>query len=290
MVFELMAEPSPIIIIGAARSGTKFLRDVLSSVDGVRCVPYDVNYVWRYQAEDAPDDVLDPDSLNEKKIRFIRSTLNDLAGVTPGDVLVEKSVSNTIRIPFVDRVFPDARYIHLIRDGRDVTESAMRQWKAPPDLSALWTKLKGIPLANLSYVLWFAKNFLTGLVSGRKGGGVWGPRFPGIEEILSTGGLVEVCARQWMESVSRAKRDLAALPGADYRVFEIRYEDLISGDKTFTELVTALELPQPQTLIENLRSRRRPGQPSRWRDLPVADQSTLDRIFSPKNPDESSGG
>lgn len=276
-----MADTKPIIIIGAARSGTKFLRDVLASVDGVRAVPYDVNYVWRYGVEDTPSDVLDPSRLNDKKIDFIRTTISSLAGLGKNDVLVEKTVSNSIRIPYVDRVYPEARYVHLIRDGRDVAESAMRQWQASPRFTALWVKLKGVPLANFRYVFWFAKNIIIGLFSGRKGGGVWGPRFPGIAQVLDSAGLAEVCARQWVESVSRAGRGLASVPDSESRVFEIRYEDLMANENAIIELVADLEMPHQDKIVDNFKKMRTPGRPSRWQELSSEDRNVLDKILTP---------
>ena len=40
-----------VIIIGAARSGTKYLRDVLATAPNAARVPYDINYIWRYGSE-----------------------------------------------------------------------------------------------------------------------------------------------------------------------------------------------------------------------------------------------
>ena len=64
-----MSERSPVFIIGAARSGTKFLRDVLAASPEVACVPYDVNYIWRYKNENYPHDALAVESIT-KKIKF----------------------------------------------------------------------------------------------------------------------------------------------------------------------------------------------------------------------------
>ena len=47
-----------VIIIGAARSGTKYLRDVLATAPNAARVPYDINYIWRYGSESHPDDAL----------------------------------------------------------------------------------------------------------------------------------------------------------------------------------------------------------------------------------------
>jgi hypothetical protein len=47
-----------VFVIGAARSGTKFLRDVIGASPYAAVVPYDVNYVWRGGNEGFPDDAL----------------------------------------------------------------------------------------------------------------------------------------------------------------------------------------------------------------------------------------
>ena len=91
----VMNEHAPVIVIGAARSGTKFLRNVLGSAKGVCTVPYDINYVWRYGVEDWPNDVLDPETLSAERIDYIRNTIYSLAHADPTDLIVEKTVSNT---------------------------------------------------------------------------------------------------------------------------------------------------------------------------------------------------
>ena len=271
-----MTDPAPVILIGAARSGTKILRDILAASTGVRAVPYDVNYVWRYGAEG--DDMLDPETLTERRAQFIRRTIPRLAGARPGDVVVEKTVSNTLRVPFVDRVFPTARYVHLIRDGRDVAESAMRQWQAPPDWRALTRKLRGMPLANAGYVAWFGSNLLRGLAAGRSGGSVWGPRYPGVDEAAAQS-LATACAHQWVASVERARADLAALPGN--RVFEIRYEDMVADPELVGDLARTLDLPDPAAVAAAARTRLCPTPPGAWRKLPDPDRSVFDAVLSP---------
>ena len=274
---------SPIVILGAARSGTKFLRDLLATSPGAKAVPYDVNYVWRYQAEAATDDLLSPEDLSIAKRDFILSTVRSLAGIAEGDqetAMIEKTVSNTLRVPFVASIMPNAHFVHLVRDGREVTESAMRMWQAPPDFGALWTKLRGIPLSNLGYVFWFAGNFAKGLVSGRGGGKVWGPRYPGIETDATALPLSAVCARQWLHCVTAARRDLALLPPE--QVHEIRYEDLIRDPQTLQWLVERLGLPGGAQIIQTYKSRLRAGKPGAWREkMAEADQAAMQQEIGP---------
>jgi len=42
---------------------------------------------------------------------------------THGGVVVEKTPSNVLRIPFINEVFPEARYIHIYRNGYDSVSS-----------------------------------------------------------------------------------------------------------------------------------------------------------------------
>ena len=276
-----MTEPSPIILVAAARSGTKFLRDILASGHGTAAVPYDVNYIWRYGAEKAADDALDPAALTNKRRRFIQTSLRSLAKARKDDILIEKTVASTLRVPFVDAVFPDARYVHLIRDGREVTESAMRQWQAPPNWPALLQKVRDIPIQNLGYVGWFGLNFVKGLFSGRKGGKVWGPRFPGIDAMAERGPLAKVCAQQWLESYTRASLDLSNLSNAYSRVFTIRYEDLIRADTALAKLVDQLGLPDTENIIAAFHKKLKPNQAEIWRKLPPSDLATIDQVLSP---------
>ncbi|MEP2735213.1 MAG: sulfotransferase [Erythrobacter sp.] len=232
---------SPIFIIGAARSGTKFLRDCLRADERICAVPYDVNYIWRYGQPNGTHDVIAADSVDEAQIRFIRKAIGQQARLKNDGILLEKTVSNSLRVPLVETVFPDARYIHLVRDGRDVAVSAMREWAAPPDYRRLLEKLMRIPFSNLPYVFWFMRNSILG--GGSKDSDhvkVWGPRYPGIEEDTKARSLAEVCAIQWQKSVEQSLADFAAIP--DDRVFTIRYEDLVSDGSKITALAQGLQL------------------------------------------------
>ena len=159
-----------VILIGAARSGTKFLRSLLGVDAKVGEVPYDVNYIWRYGNEAYPDDAL-PVSLAAPRIKaYIRRLLSKQASMgTARSILVEKTVSNTLRIPFVREVFPEARFIHLIRSGRDVTESAMRMWLSPPDWRYLLQKARSFPVSNFGYAAWYLWNVVFGAVRSGRG-------------------------------------------------------------------------------------------------------------------------
>ena len=122
----------PVVILGAARSGTKLLRSIVAASPQYAAVPHDVNYVWRTLAPQHPNDALPATALTPAKLSRVRRLLLGMAGISDGQrrQFVEKTVSNTLRVPLVDQVLPDALYVHLVRDGRDVTESALRCWQS----------------------------------------------------------------------------------------------------------------------------------------------------------------
>ena len=133
----------PIIVIGAPRSGTKMLRGLIGSHRDVAEVPYDINFVWKYGNYTVPHDELQPADGNPAAARFIRRYLakqeNGMSRV------VEKTVCNALRVDYVRAVLPGCQFVHLIRDGRDVAASTMRQWQGGTDWRQVLAKAPVLP-------------------------------------------------------------------------------------------------------------------------------------------------
>jgi len=225
----------PVFIIGAARSGTRLLREHLAAHPEVDKVPYDINYIWRLGNEDLPHDELVPELLSPSVRERIVGQLARYSKSSP--FLIEKTVSNTLRVPFVNTVFPKALFIHLIRDGYDVVESAFRQWTAAPNWRYVWRKARSFPLSVCyRYAFSYAKTAVRKAVSKDKGRvDTWGPRYRGIDRDLREKTVLEVCALQWSRCVRRSLCDLARLP-AD-RVLTIWYEDFVQSPRVYLERI-----------------------------------------------------
>lgn len=219
----MTAPLGPTIVVGAARSGTKIMRESLSRVLDIPAVPYDVGYVWRHGNESAADDHLTRADVKPRTQRLVTSFLGKYAD-KQGQV-IEKTVGNTLRIPYVAELFPRARFVHLVRDGVDVTESARREWQRPSDLAYLRRKLRHVPWRVAPN---YGRKFVIAQTVGRWRHGshasTWGPRYRNIDRDLAESDLLTVCARQWQQCVVAARRDLAAQPQT---VIQVRYEEFI---------------------------------------------------------------
>lgn len=247
----------PVIVLGAARSGTKLLRSIIAASRSYAAVPHDVNYAWRIVEPGRSDDELQPGSLTASSRKKIRRMLARMAGCGDGSSvsLVEKTVSNALRVPFVESVFPDALYVHLVRDGREVTRSAMRCWQAPPEYGRLAGKLRSFPWWSCSgYAARCAGDWFMRFASGQDRLRSWGPRYAGIDQDVLHRSLAEVCGRQWRACVEHTSASLQAIDSA--RWIEVRYEELLNDPgQTAARIGGFLGIDDTHAIVEFARER-----------------------------------
>jgi hypothetical protein len=272
---------TPVIIVGAARSGTNILRDVLTSLPGLGTWPCDeINYIWRHGNAREPDDEFGSEMAREEVQRFIRNKFDRLARCGHLDFVVEKTCANSLRLEFVDRIFPDARYIYLVRDGRDVTASAIRRWSSSLDVPYMLRKARFVPLSDLPY---YASRYVWNrayrLLSGRRRLAYWGPRFKGMEAALREYPLVGVCALQWGRSVQRADKALNRV-GAN-RVIRLSYETFVrQPDVELRRLGALLGISVRERQARSLTERVHAGSVGRWKTELQPEEQELVRALA----------
>lgn len=214
----------PVILIGAGRSGTKVIRDVIGTHPDIGIVPFDVNYIWSI-GQTKQHDALTPADLDPKKKKIIISQFNKIAKNKP--ILLEKTVSNCLRIPFVKAVFPNAKFIQLSRDGRDVVESVMRQWGETRELSYFLAKLKTFPIRHaFSYLMEYMVNWVKFKFTNKGNDDyIWGVKYPGYQNDLKTKSILEVCAIQWQACITESSKELEIID--ESMKCAITYEDFV---------------------------------------------------------------
>lgn len=218
---------APIVIIGAPRSGTNMLRDLLTSFPGFGTWPCDeINPIWRHGNTGHPSDALGPELATPAVTAFIRGRFEAFERRGNLSVVVEKTCANSLRVPFVDRVLPDARYVFIVRDGYDAAASAEKRWHARAEVGYLLAKARWAPVSDLPrYGARFLRNRWHKMTSGEKRLASWGPTLDGMQDLLAAHPVDEVCAHQWRACVEAS---LDAFDGIDPgRMHRIRYEDVV---------------------------------------------------------------
>lgn len=109
---------------------------------------------------------------------------------TGGRILISKRTANNRRLLWLHQTFPDAYYINLIRDGRDVAHS-------------------------LSQVSWWPTHTVW-----------WAGKKPSELEAEGVHPL-EICARNWVEEVHAIQKGFKSIPHT--KILEMRYENLLNN-------------------------------------------------------------
>jgi hypothetical protein len=130
-VRSALRDRPPIFIIGCGRSGTTLLGELFAAHPAVR---YRYEPYHRWAAMDPVTDFLQLYSRGEHHCLLgadavtpmARRRFRRLMSAPPGFTFVEKSPINTLRIGYLDAVAPEARFVHIARDGIDVTRSIER--------------------------------------------------------------------------------------------------------------------------------------------------------------------
>ena len=224
---------TPLIIIGAGRSGTNILRDTLCNFDGFTTWDCDeINPIWRHGNLSAAHDEFDAAMATTSVKKFIRGAFHQqwLRSGKP-QYIVEKTCANSLRIPFIAEIFPEAKFLFIVRDGVDVLASAKKRWRGEMEVQSwpyYWAKIRHTPMLDLPiYGGRFIKARAQLLLGDKAHMSFWGPQFADMASLDKDISLDELCVRQWRACVEKAQDDLEAL--GDYH--SLKYEDLTADPR-----------------------------------------------------------
>lgn len=213
------------------------LRDVLVSLDGFTTWPCDeINYIWRHGNVNYPSDALPISNCLPSTKNYINGCFKKISKNSPGDIIVEKTCANSLRVNFVDKVFPEAKYLFIYRNGLDVIGSAKLKWVSNLDLKYILKKARFVPFTDIPYYairyLWFQ---ILRFFSPEKRISIWGPIIHDMKNIKKKYTLTEICGLQWKECVERAEEALSNMPKD--KVMRISYEDFVHNPSLHTSRI-----------------------------------------------------
>lgn len=205
--------PEPIFIIAAPRSGSTLLFETLAVsehlhtlggeghelIEGLRELQPGAPGVDSNRLDAARASVAVGENIIQQMLREAR----DAHGRPPAPAaslrFLEKTPKNALRIPFLDRIFPDARFIVLWRDPRENLGSIIDAWR-----SGRWKTYNGLP--------GFA--------------GPWSLLLPPGWRAMNGRPLEEIAAFQWDSTYRIVLNDLAAI--APERWTSVTYGELLA--------------------------------------------------------------
>ncbi len=144
------------LIVGCARSGTSILGELIASHPEV-AYKHEAHAVWNKAGLGVNESHrLTEAHATDKVIRKIRKRF--AAEMGQARLFVEKCPRSILRIPFIRKVFPEAKIIHIVRDGRDVACSLLPgiggdEWRhlKPPNWQELFRNERGIMRCALTW-------------------------------------------------------------------------------------------------------------------------------------------
>lgn len=213
----------PIFIIGAPRSGTSMLYAILRESSQLAHWPGEAHEVWEADHHPAlrnwDSNALGAGDADPDTAARIRRSFFLVTGAKKR--LIDKTPRNALRLPFIDKVFPDARYVFLQRDGRDNVNSLINAWRTPRYRTYRLPEPHGIPGVDPQ---WWKFTL-----------------YPGWRDDAQ-GPLEVVCAKQWKLSNDHALSALGKVPQERWE--RVRYEDLVANpEEEVGRLMGFLELP-----------------------------------------------
>ena len=242
-----------------------------------------MNYLWRHGNAAVPHDILTPDEHFSRHVQeYVRTSFEALSESSQRTRVLDKTAANVLRLPYVQAILPEAKILHIVRDGRAVAASAMLRWQAPQKTTYYMRKAQSVPPWSLPrYALQYVRRKLAATMQGRDHRQSWGPRFPGIDEAVRDLSLAQVCARQWRISVETA---LATAPQLEHGTYmEIRYEDLVAEpDTAFSAICEFFHLRDNDAVLGWARDKIDASRQSKWRaQLSLEESDQIEREIAP---------
>jgi hypothetical protein len=272
---------APIVVLGAPRSGTTLLAQILG--EHPQCVrAREARLVWRY-GNDRRSDELGAADATPDVIAHIHRHFLGLLPSPVGDVrLVEKTPANAVRPWFVHQVFPDARFVHITRDG----------WSCVPALQEFWDRRatgfdskqrakagRRLREASVRQVPAYAAELVRRVVPGRRHLPVYGPRIAGLQQAVDELGSLHAAALQWNACVTSSAifgREL----GRDHYC-EVKLETLDTA--ALEGVLEFCHLPPAPDVLKRFDDTFDAGTASRRRPLSEDDRRQVAPLVLPAN-------
>ena len=256
----------PIFLLGNVRSGTSMMHSFFNLHPEVRSW-YEPRTVWVYADPGRRHDRFDASDASDSVRRYIRKRFLKRQVQHDNRRVMEKTPSNLLRIPYVRAIFPESKYLYLVREPLAYLSSSEIKWQTPISRVHAWHRFKEVPKSQVHHYVGrlFLDHFRKRVLK-QKFVSIWGVRYPGIYEDLKRLSTEEVIAKQWAACSQQAAEDLKDL-GTD-KLLYMRYEDFVADPvHQFERVLNHFDLEMTPEVAQAVEARVDPNRQTKWRRL-----------------------
>lgn len=242
-----MALDRPVLIVGSPRSGKTCVWDLLA------CAPELVPVreplaIWEADTR-TPHDRWTAEDLTPALRQRILTSCERIVARSGRSRYMDNLAYHALRIPFIHALMPEALIIHTVRDPLGTLPECLFGWTNQDTVrrSVAW-RWRHLKLRSLPRLGWrFARNYVRSRTRGVRE--TWGPRPPGLQEVVKTRTPAEIAAWQWSQIVETALDDLEARTAI--RSIQVRYEDLVGSPRSeAARIAEFVQVTDPAPLVE----------------------------------------
>lgn len=254
-----LKEEKFVFICGAGRSGTNLLASALSTNCG-GCNLGELRFIWSLGQAPQSLDYRSIDEATPERIKQIRHFFLLLTKRRDSTYFIDKTTANVLRMGFVEKIFPNSIFIHVIRDVRDNLFSRFIQFRGGHGAVQIASNSvldryldERVKTRPFSEKVGFLGNMVSQGISITRSGALpisripfairdsvlprilgsmtgtypqWGERVEGFDEWRLRYGELTALALQWKKIVADGRAQAADLTSSKY--FEVKFEDMLS--------------------------------------------------------------
>jgi hypothetical protein len=238
----------PVFVVGCPRGGTTIVFSLLRAAPALASIGQEGHVLWESfhhpREHGWASNALGAADVRSFERRYLAWSIDALARPRRRRFL-DKTPRNSLRLPYLDALFPDAQFVFVGRDGRATVSSLMVAWRErehPAYVLPVPYRIPGIPERAWHFTL--------------------PPGWRGYDGRP----LEDVCALQYTTATEAVLGFRAGLD--EDRFVDVRYEDLLRDPAGQMEQVhQALDVPFTDAQARRARQQVRPAPPGRekWR-------------------------